>query len=288
MVEQADAHERDEDEELIEVEAPEVEEIDGEETEEGSEADEDVEGDPPADEIVVTFGDEAAPASDEGQNSGLVRKLRAEIRDRDARLAAFERGQQPQVIEVGEKPTLEACDYDEAKFETELDAWKERGRQAEQADAEAQKTRQATEARFAERIQEFGRQKAALKAPDFEAAEEEVVSGLSKVQQAIVVKAATNAATVIYALGKHPAKLATLAAIEDPIEFTAAVVRLEGTLKVTQRRKAPEPEGVVRGSASLSPGKDKHLERLEAEAERTSDRTKVVQYKRQLREKARK
>lgn len=239
------------------------------------------------DEVLVTFGDEAAPASNEGHDTGLVRKLRAEIRERDARLAAIAKPPEAQVIEVGEKPTLESCDYDESAFETALDAWKDRTRQADEARTQAQKDAQANQAAWAEEMADFGRKKAALKARDFEAAEEDVVAGLSLSQQAIVIKASDDAAKVIYALGKHPAKLATLAAIQDPIKFAVAVSKLEGTLKVSiSNRSAPPPEGTVRGSAPISRQADKHLERLEAEAERTGDRTKVVQYKRQVRAKA--
>jgi hypothetical protein len=243
--------------------------------------DSEAEGD--EDEVLVTFGDEAAPASNEGQDSGLVRKLRAEIRDRDARLAELAKPSAPQVVEVGEKPTLESCDYDEDTFETALDAWKDRKRQAEEATTQAQRDAQANQAAWAEEMADFGRKKLALKVRDFEAAEEEVVAGLSQTQQAIVIKASSDAAKVIYALGKHPAKLATLAAIQDPIKFAVAVSKLEGTLKVTTgNRTAPAPEGIVRGSAPISRQTDKHLQRLEAEAERTGDRTEVVRYKRQI------
>lgn len=260
---------------------------DGDDTLEGGAGNDSIEGGDADDELEVVFGDEAAPAS-KGDDSGLVRKLRDEIRKRDERLATLERGQQPQKIEVGDKPTLETCEYDEAKFEAALDAWKERKAEVEQADAHAQKQTQVQQARFAEKLGDFGRQKTALAARDFEAAEDVVVSTLSQVQQAIVVKAAENSAAVIYALGRHPQKLATLSAIDDPIEFTAALVKLEGTLKVTKRtRTPPEVDTPARGSAPLSQTSDKELERLETEAAKTGDRSKVIAHKRKLKSKAR-
>jgi hypothetical protein len=85
-------------------------------------------------------------------------------------------------------------------------------------------------------------------------------------QQAIVIKAADDSAKVIYALGRHPEKLKTLAAIKDPIKFAVAISKLEGTLKVTTRRKAAEPDEGVRGDAPLSVGADKELARLEKRA----------------------
>lgn len=290
MAEEADALEREDAPELdIQTEEPEVPET---EDEGGSEEPVSPEGEgqepePEDEEIELSFGDEAAPAS-KGDDSGLVRKLRAEIRARDERLAALERGAQPQPqkIEVGEKPTLESCDYDEAKFETELDAWKERKAEADKAQVEAQKQQDAAKAEWAEELAGFERKKAALKVRDFEASEDVVSASLSQIQQAVLIRAADDAAKVVYALGRYPEKLAALQAIQDPIKFAAALVKLEGTLKVTTRRKAPEPEGVARGSGPLRTGEDKVLARLEAEADRTGDRTKVVQYKRQLRSKA--
>lgn len=238
------------------------------------------------DEFEITFGDEAAPAS-KGNDSDLVKHLRQVNREQAEKLAKYERGEipapQPRKIEVGEKPTLESCDYDEAKFETELDAWKERKRQADEAEAQITQRTQAEQQRFAKKLEGFAAGKTALKVRDFDAAETAVVSTLSQVQQAVIIEAADDAAKLIYALGRHPEKLKSLAAIENPIEFTKALVKLEGQLKVTQRRTPPDPDRPQRGSAPLASGTDKTLERLEREAAKTGDRSAVIRYKRQLR-----
>jgi len=284
---QADTPERD-DEELIL-----TDEADGgnaEEREEGGSeggADDDSNRDEGGDaddeeEVEISFDGEAAPAS-KGDDSGLVKQLRAEIRKRDQALAEARKGQQPQTIEVGEKPTLEACDYDEAKFEEALDAWKENKAKAEAQAEEAGKASQAQQAAFAEELGTFARQKAALKFKDFDAAEDEVTSALSQVQTAILIKAADDKAKVVYALGRHPQRLAELAAIQDPIKFAAAIAKLEGKLSVTtKRRTAPEPDRPLRGSGQISASTDKELERLEKEAARTGDRSKVIAHKREL------
>lgn len=249
----------------------------------------DDDGEQPEDEeeVEITFGDEAAPAS-RGEDSVPIRELRKRIREQAEELHRLRSGQaEPQQIEVGEKPTLESCEYDEAKFEQELDAWKDRKAQAEARQTEAEKRNQAVTARFAEKVSNFQTAKAAFKVKDFDAAEDLVGSTLAPVQQAVVIKAAENPANVIYALGRHPAKLTALSAIEDPIELAAAVARLEGTLKVTtKRRAAAEPDQAVRGSAPTAVGEDKVLARLEAKAARTGDRTEVLAYKRQLKDKA--
>lgn len=233
----------------------------------------------------ITFGDEAAPAS-KGDDSGLVKQLRAEIRKRDQRIAELQTGAKPQKVEVGPKPKLDDFydqDDPEAAFEEALDSWKERKRQADEVEAEAKKRDEAINAKFAEKVASFGRQKAALKVKDFSEVEEIVAASLSQVQAAVILKAAENSAALIYALGKHPQKLATLAAIEDPFEFAATVARMEGTLKVSKRtRTPPEPDRPERGSAPLADKTDRELERLEKEAARTGDRTKVVAYKRRM------
>jgi hypothetical protein len=285
LANQADAEEReievDETELELEAEAPEVE---GEE-EAADQSDEPDEGE--EDELEITFGDETAPVSS-GEESVTFQELRKRNRQLAAENAALKATvPAPQQIEVGEKPTLESCDYDEARFEQELDAWKERGRQAEDQKAQAGKRDQEVQARFVEKVSGFQTAKAAMKVKDFDAAEEMVAMAMTPVQQATIIKAANNPANVIYAIGRHPQKLAALQAIDDPIELAAAVARLEGTINVTtKRRAAAEPDESVKGSAQISKGEDKVLARLEAEAARTRDRSKVVAYKREQREKA--
>lgn len=249
----------------------------------------DLGGDDQGDEdgVDITLGDEeAAPASTEKQGSELVKHLRAEIRKRDALLAGTAKPEVVAPIVVGEKPTMESCDYDEAKFETELDAWKERDKAAKEQVSAATEKAKAGQAAWLQELQGHEDKKKALNIPGFEIVEEAAIQGLSQLQQAIVVKAADDSAKVIYALGRFPKKLAELGAIEDPIKFAKAIINLEKDLKVTPRRQAAEPDEPVRGSAPLSKQSgDKHLAKLETDAAKTGDRTKVIAYKKQLRDK---
>lgn len=239
---------------------------------------------PEDEEEIVAFGDEVAPASGE-VDKGLVKHLRDELRrvqrERDdlRRIAP-----QAQPIEVGEKPTLSGCEYDEEAYEAELDKWKERKAQAEAQAADAEKSRKQQADTWSEELQGHHAKKAALKFKDVQDAEDVALASLSEVQQAVIVKASENSAMVIYALGKHPTKLAELSKITDPLKLAAAVARLEGKLTVTKRGGPPEPERIARGSAPVSGNADKELERLEKEADRTGDRSKVIRYKQQLRQ----
>jgi hypothetical protein len=261
-----------EDELLLETPAPEGED----EEEQGSEAEP---GEGEDEELEVTFGDGAAPAR--GEDSDLVRHLRNELRERDKRLASIERDRQPQKIELGPKPTLADCDYDEEAYEQQLDAWKDREAKARQAETEAEKADREVRESWQQELRSHEAKRAALKFPDVQETEETATAALSEVQQAVIVKAAENSALLLYSLGKHPAKLAELSNIKDPLKLAAAVARLEGGLKVMPRRRTAEPEEIVSGNAGVTKGSDKTLAKLEAEAERTGDRTKLIAYRKQ-------
>ena len=237
-------------------------------------------------EEVVSFEGEAAPASGES-DTGLVKHLREQIRERDRRISEYQRSApQPQAIEVGEKPTLVNCEYDEERYEAELDQWKARKAQAEKQATDAQQSQKQIADAWAEELQGHHIKKAALKFKDVQEAEDVALASLSDVQQAVIVKAASNSAMVIYALGKHPAKLAELSKITDPIKLAVAVSKLEGKMTVTKRGGPPEPERIARGGTPSAGAKDKELERLEKEAERTGDRSKVVAHKARMKAQA--
>ena len=234
---------------------------------------------------VVSFEGEDAPSSGES-DTGLVKHLREQIRERDRRLAEIQKNApQPQKIEVGEKPTLAGCDYDEEAYEVQLDQWKARKAEAEKQAEEAQKTQKQIAEAWSQELQGHHEKKAALKFKDVQEAEDVALASLSDVQQAVIVKAAENSAMVIYALGKHPAKLAELSKITDPIKLAAAVSKLEGKLTVTKRGGPPEPERIARGGAPVAQASDKKLDDLEKKAQRTGNWDDYFKYKRSLKSK---
>lgn len=244
------------------------------------------------DDVEILFGDEAAPASEEKSEPDLIRKLRAELREKSTKLAKYDRGEiqppaAPKVIEVGPKPTLAACGYDEERFEAERDAWDERSRQAEEAKAANQRQADAYQAELNKDVERYQSAKAALGLRDFQVSQDTVRDALSQNQISGILQAADDSAKFIYALGKHPAKLEALKAITNPVKFIAAVAKLEGTLKVTKTsRKAPELDTPVRGSAPLSASKDKHEAKLEAKAAQTGNRTELIAYRAKLKKQA--
>lgn len=242
------------------------------------------------DEVVVSFGDEAPPASEDEENRApaWVKDLRKANREKDRRIRELEQRlnanapQQEQAVTVGAKPTLESCDYDAEKFEAELESWHTRKREADQQKAKKDEAERAAKEAWTARVQTYEKAKAALKVQDFQDAEDALSDALSVVQQGVILSGAEKPELLVYALGKAPAKLKELASITDPVKFAFAVAKLETQLKVQPRKQAPAPERRVTGSVPVG-GPDKTLERLEAEADKTGDRTKVAAYKRQLR-----
>jgi len=240
----------------------------------------------PEDEEELVFEGEDAPSSGEAE-TGLVKHLRAQLREKAKEVETLRRSA-PQVapIEVGEKPTLSGCDYDEEAYEAQLDQWKALKVKADEQARNVQQAQQQAAEAWNQELQGHHEKKAALKFRDVQEAEDVALSSLSEVQQAVIVKAAENSAMVIYALGKHPAKLAELSKITDPIKLAVAVSKLEGKMSVTKRGGPPEPERIARGGAPTAGAKDKELERLEKEADRTGNSSKLIAYRAKLKSRA--
>lgn len=247
--------------------------------ESGGEAD--VEEEPEYDEIG--FDDE----SDQPDDTALQKHLRDVIRRKDKELAELRSGKTSEPVEVGEEPgSLEDFDYDEGKHSA---AWRDYSNRC--ADAARQQSSADTNATRAEQswredVGRFEARREALRAPDRDEILETVGGSLSQVQVATLIKAAADPATFMYALGRSPAKLAAIAAIDDPIKMAAEVARMERNVKVASTRKAPPPERIATGGKPNISGGDKVLAKLEKEAERTGDRSAVIAHKRKMRERA--
>lgn len=257
-----------------------ADETDEGETPDGDDADESTE-----DEVVVTIGDAAPNQEDEevAKAPQWVKDLRKTNREQARRIRELEQSTSTttgQTKTLGPKPTMADpdIDYDAAKFEVALDKWNDEKRAIDQKAADAQASEQQAQAAWNAKLGEYDGAKAKLKVKDFDDAEAIVNDTLSQVQRGIVIHGADNAALVIYALGKNPAKLAELKAITDHVKFAFTIAKLEKDLKVTTRKSPPPPEKVVTGSAPKTGATDTKLEKLRAQAEKTGDYTKVVAY----------
>ena len=255
------------------------------------------ENDPADDgEVEVTFGepsdDEAQESEDDGDEdaSSVIRNMRKREREKDRKLRQAEReleqlrkAQQPQTAapELPPKPTLESCDWDEWEFEKKLIDWQKAAVEVEKAKAKQQEQQQAL-IREAEAKRTAYQENAKKLKKDFAEAEEEVVSIFDQTRQSILLEASDNPALLVYALGKNPAQLERLSKITSLAKFAAELGKLEKDLKVSKPTKPAPADTNLRSNAAPS-NSSKKLAELEAEANRTGDRTKLIAYKRSLR-----
>lgn len=225
---------------------------------------------------------------EEGQaeDEGLPKHLRAEIRERDKRIRELERANQPAAIDPGPKPTLDDCEWDPDKYEAALLKWNDDTRKAEQAKQATTQATQTQQQEF-ERIRgKFFTQAATLGLKDPEAAINTVSAALSPQHAGFIMKYAKNPAVLMAALHKNPALLDSVANEPDEMKQLVILAQMEAKVKVT-RKGPPPPEAatIQRGSSPLSGSVDKTLAALEKTAERTGDRSKLIAYRAQLKQK---
>jgi len=239
------------------------------------------------DEVVVSIGEEAPPPQEETRAPEWVRELRKANREKDRRIRELEAKlntseTETKPVVLGPKPTLEACDYDSDDFEQKLADWYEQKRAVDAAEAQQREAEEAEAVAWQKKLEGYEKAKASLRVRDYEDAEATALETFSVTQQGIVIQGSENPALLVYAVGKNPSKAKELASITDPVKFAFAVAKLETQLKVTNRKAAASPERTITsGGGRLSGAIDSTLERLRAEAEKTGDYTKVLQYKRQ-------
>jgi hypothetical protein len=276
-----DAFEAEEPEAELEDEAEEVSDDEDSETE--AETDEAAEDD---DFVAVTIGEEAPPPEeDENERAPeWVRDLRKQYREEKRRnkelqeqLAATTGA--TKVAELGQKPTLEAADYDTERYEKELAAWYDRKRKHDEAEAARQAEAETAEREWKQKLEGYQSAKATLKVRDYDDAEEVVQDAFTVTQQGMILQGADNPALLVYALGKNPKRAKELASIKDPVKFAFAVARLETQLKVTKRKASSKPEPTISGTGRPSGSVDSTLERLRKDAEKSGDYSKVYAYK---------
>lgn len=264
-------------------------EIDEDEAEEITAADEGDEPEAEAEEeegVVVTIGEEAPPTEEEEPERApeWVRDLRKQYREEKRRNKELQEklaevSGAPKAAELGQKPTLEAADYDTERYEKELAAWYERKRKHDEVEAARQAEAETAEREWKQKLEGYQSAKATLKVRDYDDAEEVVQDAFTVTQQGMILQGAENPALLVYALGKNPKRAKELASIKDPVKFAFAVARLETQLKVTKRKASSKPEPTISGTGRPSGSVDSTLERLRSEAEKTGDYSKVYAYK---------
>lgn len=246
------------------------------------------------DDRIVTIGDAEPEEEEEApQDSGLVKHLRKSFREKDKearrlkkQLEEMQGAQSNKPVELGPKPTLASCDYDDNKYEQELLGYYNRKRQVEAQQEQAKKIVEEQNKAWAEKANQYVELKKTHKFKDFDESESIVESTLDQTQQSIIVQGAKDSALMVYTLGRYPKELERLSKIKNPVNFAVEIGKLEAQLKVT-KRKAPKPEKRVSGGnvSGLGGNSDSTLERLREKAAKTGDYTEVTAYKRKMRNK---
>lgn len=249
--------------------------------------DEDAEGE--EDDDAPGFDDDEDGEDDDGE---LPKRLRARINDQGHVIATLSRklaetsaAARPTAIEVGERPTLEGCDYDEDRLRTETDAWIDRKIAASTTESAAPTTAEEEARQDVERYQASISKLTYADAGDVVGKAREA---LTPAQEFMISQASNEPGKLLYALGRHPEKLAELVRISNPAKFIVRVATLEANMKSgSNRRQAPQPERIPRGNAAARTGSvDQTEAKLEKEARRSGDRTELIKYRQKKAEKA--
>ena len=246
------------------------------------------------DEVVVLIDGESPPQEEEEEVAEApewvkeLRKTHKEVvrknRELEEKLKSLEKPKVEEPVVLGVKPTLRDYDYDDEKFEAALEAWHDRKLKVSAQEAEKAKQNKAVQDAWNAKVEAYNKARTALKVKDYDEVAANAGEVLNATQQGIIVAGSENPALVVYALGKNPKKAAELSKIQDPVQFAFAIAKLEGQLKVSNKRTAPPPEKVLTAGTGRSSGSvDSTLERLRAEAERSGDYSKVIAYKKSKR-----
>jgi hypothetical protein len=245
----------------------------------------DEEGD--EDEVVISIGEESPPQEEEVRAPAWVRELRKSNREKERKIRELEAklnaapATETKPVALSAKPTLESCDYDSDEYEQKLAEWYEQKREYDAAEASVAAQRDAEAKAWQDKLDSYAKAKASLKVRDYDEAEATALDTFDVTQQGIVLQGSDNPALLIYAIGKNAKRAKELASINDPVKFAFAVAKLETQLKVTNRKAATAPERTINsGGGRLSGAIDSTLERLRAEALKTGDLSKVMEYKR--------
>ena len=202
-----------------------------------------------------------------------VKQLRKENRELKKQLK--QTPQQPQVAPLREKPTITDHDFDSEAYEADLEQWfNEKAQHDEVINAKKAKD-EAIDNRYVASVDKMRKI-----AADYDDVEETVVSTLSPEKQALLKIGVEDTAKLVYALGKSPNKLAELEQL-DPVSFVKQLGIME--FQMSQKSRNPnKPQPKQHELTGAAGGGDSKLAKLEAEAAKTGDRSKVVAYRKQI------
>ncbi|MGP4715279.1 hypothetical protein ACTXGL_01390 [Psychrobacter sp. T6-6] len=247
------------------------------------EQDDDTEQDDSADDDALEFSfDDDGDEKDEFAGKPApewVKNTRNENRELKRQLRELQKQQsQPEQQELREMPSIADYDYDEQspEYKADLERWiGEKQEYNAAVQAEQQKYQQYRD-RYKADVDAIK-----TKAPDYDEVESSVVEVLSEQKQGLLQMLVDNPAKIVYALGKNsPAQLERLSELDD-VQFTKQIVLMEQQMSSKSKsRNQNKPKPKTHELEGAAGGVDTKLAKLEAEAAKTGDRSKVIAYKR--------
>lgn len=244
-----------------------------------NQGDEQSEGDADSD-LDFSF-DEDGDGSDPfaGQEApSWVKDTRKENRELKRQLRELQQQGQSQPQALPERPVLEDYDYDDESYYQALETWMQTKAQHDaQVQAETAKYQKYDDT-YKQAVDEIK-----ARVPNYDEIEQSIVDALPVQRQAMIKMMTDNPARMVVALNNSPAKLQALAELDD-MQFAKQIVLMEANMANTKRNpNKPKPTShKLEGAAG---GGDRQLEKLEAEADKTGDRSKIYAYNKQKRNK---
>lgn len=245
------------------------------------------------DEVIITIGEDPPPQEEVEKEAAPqwvkdLRKRERELARENRELKAAQAAKAEPVPQLGAEPTLEDCEFDTDKYKQKLLDWHEQKRSVEQKAAQERQAAEQAQKAWQEKVSSYQTARTTLKVANFEDAEATALDALNVTQQGIILEGCTpeQAAKLMYALGTNSAELKRLASITNPVQFAFAAADLRNQMKVTQKKSAPPAERRIVGSAAAVAVNDPKLARLEAEADKTGDRSALIAYKKAIKSKA--
>lgn len=222
-------------------ESDEQEESDEDESEEQSDSEEEED-----EELSLFFGDEEASSPDanqeEDEGKGLVKHLRSEIKTRndelrakDEEIARLRQISQPVAEPV--KPTLEGCDYDDAKYESELDKYYTNKRAFDDSKKQQEEQQKQFMAKHNELLGKYEAAKKALKVKGFDVAEKRFLDEVPENVQGMILHYAEKPEIVALALGTNADLRKKFAEVKDPIAFGKMLRDIERDARLLPKGK---------------------------------------------------
>ena len=243
-------------------------------------------------EVVISIGDEELTEK-ENEAPEWVKDVRRQNRELKKQLkelsAQVDQKNARKKPELGKKPTLADYDYDEDRYAPALRNYYKTQEEIERIDKEEADQKKKEQQDWQSKLDFYNEKKAELskEAHDMEEAQEIVTEALDVTQQGIIVQGADNPANIVLALKRNDSLRNKLSEIKDPIKFAFAIAKLEKDLRLTKRKSdKPKPEKKVEGTFVPNKGQDAYLLKLRAQAQKTGDFTKVMEYRRSQRARA--